>query len=108
MSKYARAGVTFRDIAAALPTVDLPLQWRLALYPRPQNTTTLSPTLELVYVTRIGATIVFRRWGGGGRTTTNDAVVCGLLLAAQQAAMWMEGMDQQELIRLIRWQLDIR
>lgn len=105
--KYASPKVTFRDIAAALPELPQPLLWRVALYPRPRNTTTLSPAIELVYVRHDGTTVVFKRWGGGGRATSTDETLSRLLISAQEAHMFCAGKEPEELAKLILWELGV-
>lgn len=105
--KYASPDVTFRDIAAALPELPQPLLWRIALYPRPRNTTTLSPAVELVYVDRTGGTLCFKRWGGGGRASSTSETLGRLLVAAQEAHMYCAGKDPDELARRILWDLGV-
>ena len=105
--KYSAPSVTFRDIAAALPQAPPPLLWRIALYPRPLNTTTLSPAIELCYVGRDGSTVVFKRWGGKGRSTSTPEVLSSLLVAAQEAHMYTAGVSQEELLKRILWDLGI-
>lgn len=105
--KYASPEVSFRDVAAALPQLPHPLLWRLSLYPRPQNTTTLSPCVELVYVLPNGATVSFKRWGGTGRSTNTREVLSSLLVAAQEAHMYVGRSDPTDLLVRVAWDLGI-
>jgi hypothetical protein len=105
--KYAGPPVELRDIARALPAIPQPLLWRISLYPRPQNTTTLSPAVELVYVASNGSTVVFKRWGGGGRATSTREVLGALLLAAQQAHLYCAGASPEDLMRRVLWDLGV-
>jgi len=106
-SKYASPPVSFRDVAAALPLLPFPLQWRVALYPRPQNTTSLSPCVELVCVLRNGSTIVFKRWGGAGRATAPLEILGALLIAAQQAHNYVGECDPEDLAKRIAWDMGL-
>lgn len=107
MAKYQRSGVTLRDVAAALPLLPGGLLWRISLYPRPQNSTTLSPSVEMCYVGLDGSTVVVKRWPGSGRTGSTEEIIASLLIAAQQAHNYVDGVNGEELMRKILWDLGV-
>lgn len=107
MGKYTPPAVTFRDIAQALPYVRQPLAWRISLYPTPVNTTTLHSCVELILVRPDGATYVWRRWGAEGRTQGDAARMGALLRAAQEAYWYVEGKDEESLLKLVQWDYDM-
>lgn len=107
MGKYTPPAVTLRDIAQALPMVKAPLIWRISLYPTPVNTTTLASCVELVLTRPDGATYVWRRWGAEAKSSSDAARLGALLRAAQEAYWYVEGMDEDTLLKRVQWDYDM-
>lgn len=107
MGKYTPPAVTFRDIAQALPHVKAPLVWRISLYPTPVNTTTLHSCVELVLTRPDGGTYVWRRWPAQGATASDTARMGAMLRAAQEAYWYVEGMDEETLLKRVQWDYDM-
>lgn len=105
--KYAAPPVEMRDIANALPQLPSPLLWRISFYPRPRQTSSLSPCIELCYVMRDGSTLVFKRWGRGGRSQSTRELLGALLIAAQEAHNYVGNADPAELARRIAWDMGL-
>lgn len=107
MGKYTSPPPTFRDIAQALPLVRSPLAWRISLYPTPVNTTTLHSCVELVLTRPDGATYVWRRWGAQASTASDQARMGAMLRAAQEAYWYVEGIDEETLVKRVQWDYDM-
>lgn len=105
--KYAGPDVTWGDISRALPPLPTPLGWRIALYPRPANSTFLTPCVELTYTLRNGATMVWRRFGKQPTTNAPQAVMSSLLIGAQEASWYCDGLSADELATRIAWDLGL-
>lgn len=105
--KYTAPAPTLRDILAALPLVKSPLVWRIALYPKPYNSSGSHNCVELVYTRPDSSTFVWRRWGATPKTQTSDSVMRALLLAAQEAYWYVESIDEDTLVKRVRWDIDM-
>lgn len=103
--KYRSPQVSFRDVSAALPELPPSLHWRIAMYPRPRNPSSLSPAIELVYVQPDCSTICVQRWGGGGRAGSTSEVTARLLVAAQSAFMFITTPDAATVASKILFEL---
>lgn len=106
MGKYTAPQVSILDVSRCLPALPLPCIWRIALYPRPMNSTSLSPSVEWCVTRRDGSTVVWRRFGHVPRTTSTASVMASLLHAAQEAAWFAESANVLELANRACWECD--
>lgn len=106
MGKYTAPQVTILDIAQALPALEQPLLWRVALYPKAGNTTNLHACVELCVARPDSSTIVYKRFAGKARSSSTASVLAGLLQAAQEAYWYTAPISPGELVRLACWEAD--
>jgi hypothetical protein len=107
MGKYTPPAVTFRDVLAALPPLRLPLALVVTVRPARGTPDRAYADVELVHYDVVGACRVYKRWGREVRSSSEQDVMRALLLAAQEAYLYLDGADVDELARYIEWQLGI-
>lgn len=107
MGKYTTPAVSFGDLSAALPALDAPWGWRVAFYPKPQNTTALHACVELVFTLPNGHQVVYQRFWRAPRGPAVPSVLAALLVACQEASWWIQHTDLGELRKLVEWNADI-
>lgn len=107
MGKYTPPPVTMRDVLEALPPVKSPLSFTVAVNRAGILPGRCYPYVALGIDRRTGWYGEYKRWGRECRSDDTATVMRHLLLAAQEAYLWVEGKDADELVRLVSWQLDV-
>lgn len=107
MGKYTPPEVTFRDVLAALPPLKLPLALVVAIRPAQGSPERAYVAVELVHYGKLGACTVYKRWGREVRASSTKDVMRALLIAAQDAYLYLDGRDSEELACFVEWQLGV-
>lgn len=106
MSKYTPPPVTFRDVLACLPRLRGALTWTVYLSNAPGAPERAYACVGLGVAGNQGYHREYKRWGREVSTKNPTAVMTAFLVAAQEAALWVEPISPEELVKLVCWQTD--